>query len=56
MPKKGEILEDPQTKNRYEFLETAESTNGAMVSVKMSLFSRGKLGPDHVHTLHVVHF
>ncbi|HET8839582.1 MAG TPA: cupin domain-containing protein [Flavobacteriaceae bacterium] len=56
MPIKGQVLEEPETGNRFEFLETSESAGAARVCIKMSLFSEGKLVPNHLHTLQDEHF
>lgn len=56
MPKKGQILKDPETENSFEFLETSESTDAARVCIKMCVMSNGKLVPDHLHTLQDEHF
>ncbi|NNF36275.1 MAG: cupin domain-containing protein [Saprospiraceae bacterium] len=49
MPQKGQILKDTVTGNIYEFIETAEDTHGAKVTVKITLNDKGKIAPDHIH-------
>lgn len=56
MPAKGQILNNPDTGDSYEFLETAKDTNGERVTMKMTLKSKGKLVPDHYHALQDEHF
>lgn len=51
MPKKGQILEHPKTGDTYEFLETAEDTNGKHVTLKSTIKSKGALVPKHFHLL-----
>lgn len=51
MPTKGQILINPITGDTHEFLETAKDTHGERVTLKATIKSRGKLVPDHVHTL-----
>ena len=51
MPTKGQILENPITGDKYEFLETAKDTNGARMSMKLTLNTKGKLVPNHFHVL-----
>lgn len=51
MPKKGQILNDPETGAIYEFLETAKDTNGAYIKIKMTLTTKGILVPNHLHEL-----
>lgn len=56
MPTKGQILTNPDSGDIYEFLETAKDTNGQRVTMKMTLKSKGKLVPNHFHTLQDEHF
>lgn len=49
MPQKGQKLENPQTGDSCEFLETSADTNGEYVRVKVTLKSKGLLIPNHVH-------
>ena len=56
MPIKGQILTNPNTGDIFEFLETAQDTNGERVSVKMTLKSIGELVPNHFHALQDEHF
>lgn len=51
MPIKGQILENPDTGDVYEFLETAKDSGGERMVLKMTLKTKGKLVPDHFHTL-----
>ncbi len=56
MPSKGQILNNPDTGDIYEFLETAKDTNGERVTMKMTLKSTGELVPNHFHALQDEHF
>lgn len=56
MPKKGQILTNPDTGDIYEFLETAKDTNGQRITLKLTLKSKGKLVPNHFHALQDEHF
>lgn len=56
MPKKGQLLANPDTGDIYEFLETAKDTDGQRVTIKMTLTSKGELVPDHFHALQDEHF
>lgn len=56
MPTKGQILEDPNTGDIFEFLETANDTNGASMSLKLTLKTKGQLVPRHFHVLQDEHF
>ena len=56
MPKKGQILSNPDTGDIYEFLDTAKDTNGQRVTMKMTLKSKGELVPNHIHALQDEHF
>lgn len=51
MPTKGQVLENPDTGDVYEFLETAQDTQGQRISIRMTLKSKGQLVPDHFHAL-----
>ena len=51
MPTKGQLLQNPDTGEVYEFLETAKDTNGVRIKMKMTLNKKGKLVPDHFHVL-----
>lgn len=56
MAHKGLILENPDSGDIYEFLDTSSSTDGARVSMRLTLHTRGPLVPDHIHTLQDEHF
>jgi quercetin dioxygenase-like cupin family protein len=56
MPSSGQILCNPETGDTYEFLETAQDTQGQRVVMKMTLISRGEQVPDHFHALQDEHF
>lgn len=49
MPKKGQIALNPSNGDFYEFLETAQDTNGERVSLKATIKSKGLLVPRHFH-------
>src|SRR5690606_18860419 len=49
MPTKGEITTNPITGDSYEFLETAEDTDGQRVVLKATIKSKGQLVPNHFH-------
>jgi quercetin dioxygenase-like cupin family protein len=51
MPTKGQKLVNPISGDHYEFLETANDTNGERMSMKLTLKSKGKLVPNHFHVL-----
>lgn len=51
MPSKGQIIINPTSGDSYEFIETAEVTNGKRVSVKTTLKSKGQVVPKHFHIL-----
>ena len=51
MPAKGQIITNPYTGDSYEFLETASDTDGAFVSMKATLKSKGPVVPRHFHVL-----
>lgn len=49
MPEKGQILNNPANGDSYEFLEIARDTNGAQVTMKAIIKSKGQLVPKHFH-------
>lgn len=51
MPTKGQVLIDKFTGDRFEFLETAEDTNGERVKLKVTLKSKGRTIDDHIHVI-----
>lgn len=51
MPVPGQTLVNPLDGNVYEFLETAQSTNGERVKIRMTLKSKGALVPNHIHVI-----
>jgi quercetin dioxygenase-like cupin family protein len=51
MPTKGQILENPSTGDVYEFIETAQDTQGQRMTLKLTLKTRGELVPNHFHVL-----
>lgn len=51
MPVPGKILVNPLDGNTFEFLETAQSTNGERVKIRMTLNSKGALVPNHIHAI-----
>src|SRR5690554_54628 len=51
MPEKGQIITNPKTGDVYEFIETAKDTNGARVTLKATIKSKGQLVPRHFHVL-----
>jgi quercetin dioxygenase-like cupin family protein len=51
MPYSGQILEDKETGNLYEFLETGADTVGERVTIKITVKKPGKFVPDHIHLL-----
>ena len=51
MPEKGETVKNQRTGDCYEFIETAEDTNGKYVTLKATIHSKGLLVPNHIHTL-----
>lgn len=51
MATSGQVLTNPLTGDTYEFLETAQDSQGKRVSVKMHVRTKGKLVPDHLHAL-----
>lgn len=56
MATKGQILTNPVTGDVFEFLETSADTDGARVSFKVTLNSRGQLVPEHIHSLQQEHY
>ena len=56
MPSKGQILNNPNAGDVYEFLETAKDTKGQRVTIKITLKSKGELVPNHFHALQDEHF
>lgn len=56
MPVKGQIFKHPGTGDVYEFLETAKDTNGARVTMKLTIRTKRKLVPDHFHVVQDEHF
>lgn len=51
MPEKGQIITNPKTGDVYEFIETAKDTNGARVTLKATIQTKGQLVPKHFHVL-----
>jgi hypothetical protein len=51
MPTKGDILTNPTNGDSYEFLETAQDTDGKRVTLKAIIKSKGQLVPKHFHVL-----
>ncbi|MGE0636039.1 MAG: cupin domain-containing protein [Bacteroidia bacterium] len=51
MPTKGQVVSNPHTGDSFEFLETAKDTNGARVTLKSTIKSKGELVPNHFHVL-----
>lgn len=51
MPTQGQTIINPTNGDSYEFLETAEDTNGERVTVKTILKNKGKIVPNHFHVL-----
>lgn len=47
----GQKLTDKFTGDCFEFLETAKDTNGARVTLKVHLKSKGQTVDDHIHLL-----
>lgn len=46
---KGQILKNPFTGDRYEFLATSADTDGDYVKIKVTVASKGIVGPNHIH-------
>ncbi len=51
MPTQGQIITNPISGDIYEFLETANDTQGARVTMKATIKSKGQLVPRHFHVL-----
>lgn len=51
MPIKGQISTNTINGDSYEFLETAQDTNGKHVVLKATIHSKGQLVPKHFHAL-----
>jgi quercetin dioxygenase-like cupin family protein len=51
MPTKGQTIVNPTNGDTYEFIETAKDTNGARVTMKATIQSKGQLVPNHFHVL-----
>ncbi len=51
MPTKGQKLTDKFTGDSIEFIETSADTNGARVTIKVTLKSKGQTVDDHIHLL-----
>ena len=51
MPTQGQIITNPISGDIYEFLETAKDTQGARVTMKATIKSKGQLVPRHFHVL-----
>lgn len=51
MPKKGQIITNPTTGDSYEYIETAKDTNGARVTLKAIVKTKGPLVQKHFHVL-----
>lgn len=51
MPTTGQILQNPNTGDLYEFLETSKDTNGKRMTLKLTLKTKGELVPNHFHAL-----
>lgn len=51
MPEKGQILTNPLNGDSYEFLVTAEETQGDHLSLKATIRSKGELVSNHFHLL-----
>ncbi len=49
MPKKGQRIINPVSGDTYEYLETAEDTNGERVTMKASIKTKGPLVSKHYH-------
>lgn len=49
MPTKGQIITNPTNGDVYEFIETANDTNGERVVMKATLSTKGKVVPNHIH-------
>ncbi len=51
MATKGQLLSNPITGDSFEFIETAKDTNGARVTLRATVKSKGQLVPNHLHLL-----
>lgn len=51
MPTQGQIITNPISGDIYEFLETANDTQGVRVTIKATIKSKGQLVPRHFHVL-----
>ena len=51
MPTKGKILNNPDTGDIYEFIETAQDTQGVRVVMKAIIKSKGQIVKKHFHVL-----
>src|SRR6185503_8838410 len=51
MAQKGTIIENPNTRDRFEYLETDKTTNGERMVLKQTIKTKGFLYPNHFHTL-----
>lgn len=51
MPTKGQILTVPANGTSFEFIETANDTNGERVSVRATIRGKGQFVPNHIHLL-----
>ena len=51
MPQKGQIINNPNTGDQFEFLETSKDTNGERMVLKQTIKTRGHLYPNHLHIL-----
>jgi quercetin dioxygenase-like cupin family protein len=51
MATKGQIITNPITGDVFEFIETANDTNGERVIIKTTVKSKGQFVPNHIHLL-----
>lgn len=51
MPQTGKIIENPNTGDIFEFLETAKTSNGERMVLKQTIKTKGYLYPNHLHSL-----
>lgn len=56
MPYVGQVIQDRINGNRFEFLETAESSGGQRVRIKITQCAKGKTVGDHIHLAQDEHF
>lgn len=56
MATQGQVIENPVTGDVYEFLETAHSSDGDRVRLKLTLNTKGEVVPNHFHVLQDEHF